>query len=97
MPLFPVVLSLYASFVSAVSVLGIPAEIYFNGTMYWLYVFAYVLAYPVAVHLFLPVFHKLEITSINEVRECYFGYNVHGNLNEKERVDGYCHCVYDQE
>lgn len=67
MPLFPVALSLLASFLSAISVLGIPAEIYYNGTMYWLFIFGNALAYPVAVHWFIPVFHKLEIASINEV------------------------------
>lgn len=71
MPLFPVTLSLLASFLSAVSVLGIPAEIYYNGTMYWLIIFGFVISYPMAAQAFLPVFHRLQITSINEVRNQY--------------------------
>ncbi len=67
MPLFPVALSLLASFLSAVSVLGIPAEIYYNGTMYWLIMIGSVIALFMAAHAFLPVFHRLQITSINEV------------------------------
>jgi sodium-coupled monocarboxylate transporter 8/12 len=36
MTLFPVTLSLMASFLSAILVLGVPTEIFYNGTMYWM-------------------------------------------------------------
>lgn len=75
MPIFPVALSLLASFLSAVSVLGIPAEIYYNGTMYWLIIIGFVIAYAMAAHAFIPVFHRLQITSINEVRNQYKNWN----------------------
>lgn len=68
MPLVPVTLSLLASFLSSVSVLGIPTEIFYNGTLYSLIIFAFAIAYPVSVHLFLPVFYRLGVTSVYEVR-----------------------------
>jgi Na+/proline symporter len=67
MSIFPVTLSLMASFLSAVLVLGVPTEIYYHGTMYWLISFSNIITFPVAVHAFLPVFHKLEIASAYEV------------------------------
>lgn len=68
MSIVPVTLSLMASFLSAVLVLGVPTEIYYHGTMYWLISFSNIVTFPVAVHAFLPVFHRLEITSAYEVR-----------------------------
>lgn len=67
MSIFPVTLSLMASFLSAVLVLGVPTEIYYHGTMYWVIAFSNILTFPVAVHAFLPVFHRLEISSAYEV------------------------------
>lgn len=67
MSIFPVTLSLMASFLSAVLVLGVPTEIYYHGTMYWVISFSNILTFPVAVHAFLPVFHRLEISSAYEV------------------------------
>ena len=57
MSLLPVTLSLMASFLSAILVLGVPTEIFYNGTMYWLISFSNLLTFPVAAHAFLPVFH----------------------------------------
>lgn len=67
MSIFPVTLSLMASFLSAVLVLGVPTEIYYHGTMYWVISFSNILTFPMAVHAFLPVFHRLEISSAYEV------------------------------
>ena len=63
----PVAMSLVASFISAVTVLGTPAETYIYGTMFWLYGFAYILTGIVVTRLFLPVFYRLGVTSANEV------------------------------
>ena len=62
----PVAMSLVASFISAITVLGTPAEVYINGSMYWIFCFAYIIA-GVTSSLFLPIFYRLKITSANEV------------------------------
>ena len=67
MGIFPVSLSLMATLLSAVMVLGVPAEVYYNGSIYWLILFSNILVYPVAAHMFLPVYHNLGITSAYEV------------------------------
>lgn len=36
--MFPVALSLTVSFMSAITVLGTPSEVYLHGTMFWWYV-----------------------------------------------------------
>jgi Na+/proline symporter len=68
MSLLPVTLSLMASFLSAILVLGVPTEIFYNGTMYWLISFSNLITFPVAAHAFLPVFHNLELMSAYEVK-----------------------------
>lgn len=67
MTLLPVTLSLMASFLSAILVLGVPTEIFYNGTMYWMISFSNLLTFPFAVHSILPVFHDLDISSAYEV------------------------------
>lgn len=67
MSLLPVTLSLMVSFLSAILVLGVPTETFYNGTMYWMISFSNLLTFPFAVHGILPVFHNLEITSAYEV------------------------------
>lgn len=67
MSTFPVTLSLMASFLSAVMVLGVPTEIFAHGTMYWLIAFSNILTFPMAAHAFLPVFHNLRLSSAYEV------------------------------
>ena len=63
----PVAMSLVASFISAVTVLGTPAENYIYGSMFWLYGFGYIIAGFAVSRFFLPVFYRLNITSANEV------------------------------
>lgn len=64
----PVAVSLLASFMSAITILGVPAEIYTFGTEYWFIVVSYVFLFPITAHVFVPVFHGLDITSAYEVR-----------------------------
>ena len=72
----PVAMSLVASFISAVTVLGTPAEVYINGTMFWLFALVYPVMFIVVSRLFLPVFFRLKVTSANEVcvSNCYIDY-----------------------
>lgn len=62
----PVAFSLVASFVSAITVLGVPAEVYVYGSRYWLFGFAFIVAGCIT-SLTMPVFVRLQLTSANEV------------------------------
>ena len=63
----PVTLSLIASFMSAITILGVPAEIYIYGTQYWLIIASYVILFPSVALLFVPVFRAVDISSSYEV------------------------------
>ena len=65
----PVSLSMLASFMSAITVLGTPAEMYKYGTMYCMVWIGYLIMIPMAAYLFLPVFYNLKLTSVFEVRD----------------------------
>ncbi|XP_034983692.1 sodium-coupled monocarboxylate transporter 1-like [Zootoca vivipara] len=65
----PVALSLTASFMSAVTVLGTPAEVYRFGIAFGLFAFAYVIMVLVSAEVFLPVYYRLHIVSTYEYLE----------------------------
>lgn len=67
MGIIPVAFSLMASFMSAVTLLGVSAEIYTFGTMFVVINLAYGIFTPVAAYLYLPVFFNLGATSVYEV------------------------------
>src|ERR1043165_8955086 len=64
MSVFPVCLSLLASFMSAITLLGTPSEIAVFGTQYWMIWIAYVSLMPMANYIFIPVFYKMQLTSV---------------------------------
>uniref|UniRef100_A0A8C5CT86 Solute carrier family 5 member 12 n=1 Tax=Gadus morhua TaxID=8049 RepID=A0A8C5CT86_GADMO len=68
----PVALSLTASFMSAVTVLGAPADVYRFGASYILYAIAYTFVVVVTAELFVPVFYTSGITSTYEYLELRF-------------------------
>lgn len=68
MSVVPVAISILVSFVSAILVLGTPAEMYVNGTQYTLYVVGVVLAVIIANLIFVPLLYPLRLTSSFEVR-----------------------------
>ena len=72
MSVFPVTLSLLASFMSAITLLGTPAEIYTFGTQYWMIWLGYCIMIPISVYIFIPVFYELKLTSVFEVRSICF-------------------------
>ncbi|CAF0982331.1 unnamed protein product [Brachionus calyciflorus] len=74
--IFPVAMSILASFTSAISILGFSQEMYRYGTMYWLIGFSYFLTQPFAAHVYVPMFHKLKITSAYEYLELRFNNTV---------------------
>lgn len=63
----PVALSLTASFMSAVTVLGSPADVYRFGASFILYGVAYAVTVVATAELFVPVFYTAGITSTYEV------------------------------
>lgn len=67
MSALPVALSLTASFMSAVTVLGTPAEVYRFGARFTLFAITYTLVIILSAEVFLPVFYRLGITSTYEV------------------------------
>ncbi|CAH0720819.1 unnamed protein product, partial [Brenthis ino] len=69
---FPMALSLAASFITAIELLGNPAEMYMAGGQFWMICLAFVLVVPVASHLYLPVFMRLRLTSCYEYLEIRF-------------------------
>ncbi|NWI81357.1 SC5A8 protein, partial [Dryoscopus gambensis] len=72
MSALPVALSLTASFMSAVTVLGTPAEIYHYGAIFCVFAITYGLVVLCSAEIFLPVFYKLGITSTYEYLELRF-------------------------
>ncbi|XP_041834064.1 sodium-coupled monocarboxylate transporter 1 [Melanotaenia boesemani] len=68
----PVSLSLSASFMSAITVLSNPAEVYRYGANIGFYALSYMITMLVTSEVFLPVFYKLAITSTYEYLELRF-------------------------
>nr|XP_044251077.1 sodium-coupled monocarboxylate transporter 1-like [Drosophila takahashii] len=70
---FPVGMSLVASFISGVAILGAPSEIYYYGTQYSLIVVAIIIQGLAVAYIYLPVFSALQVRSSYE----YLGMRFH--------------------
>ncbi|XP_045209396.2 sodium-coupled monocarboxylate transporter 1-like [Mercenaria mercenaria] len=70
--IFPIAMSLMASFMSAITVLGTPTEMYNNNTSYWIAGLAMIPTVITTNHVFLPFFHDLSLTSAYEYLERRF-------------------------
>ncbi|XP_054710071.1 sodium-coupled monocarboxylate transporter 2-like [Uloborus diversus] len=68
----PVAMSVLASFMSAITLLGTPAEIYNYGTQYIMINIAFCFVVPSTAYLYLPVFYNLQVTSAYEYLELRF-------------------------
>merc|ERR1719300_1313095 len=68
----PMTMSLIASFMSAITLLGTPSELYRFGTQYVLLVLSYPLVMGSAAHFYLPVFWKLKVSTSYEYLEWRF-------------------------
>lgn len=73
MSAIPVALSLLASFMSAITLLGTPAEMYNYTTIYWWIGVGYMITIALAAHIYIPVFFRLRITSAYEYLGIRFG------------------------
>lgn len=67
MGVLPVALSLLASFMSAITLLGIPSEMYSYGTQYVMITGSYVIVIAISAHVLLPIFYRMRLTSAYEV------------------------------
>ncbi|XP_045892911.1 sodium-coupled monocarboxylate transporter 1 isoform X1 [Micropterus dolomieu] len=72
MTALPVSMSLTASFMSAITVLSNPAEVYRYGANIGFYGLSYVMTMVVVSEVFLPVFYRLAITSTYDYLELRF-------------------------
>ncbi|KAK7484707.1 hypothetical protein BaRGS_00024115 [Batillaria attramentaria] len=72
MNIFPVAMSLMVTFMSALTLLGNPAEIYNYNTMFWWLIVAFMVAMPGAAFIFIPFYYKLGVTSTFEYLEMRF-------------------------
>ncbi|XP_078609883.1 sodium-dependent multivitamin transporter-like isoform X4 [Branchiostoma floridae x Branchiostoma japonicum] len=68
----PVAISVLASFLSAVTILGVPSEIFVYGVQYWMVIWCYFITIPITAIFFIPVFHGLGLTSAYEYLEQRF-------------------------
>lgn len=73
MPIIPVAFSLMASFMSAITLLGVSSENYTYGFQFIVINISYGIFTPVAAYLYLPVFFRLQATSAYEYLEKRFG------------------------
>ena len=63
----PVALSIMVTYVSAISVLGLPAEMYMFNTMYWWSIVGNTVGAAIGSQMFAPLFFELQLTSVYEV------------------------------
>ena len=64
---WPITVSVLASYLSAISLLALPAEVFLHGITYALYVFSAFITFPIAAWIFIPVYYDLGILSAYEV------------------------------
>lgn len=76
MSILPVAVSLMASFMSAITLLGVSSENYYYGMQFVVINVAYGIATPIISQLYLPVFFGLQKTSTYEYLELRFGTRV---------------------
>eukprot|EP00112_Aurelia_sp_Birch-Aquarium-sp1_P018255 Seg4332.2 transcript_id=Seg4332.2/GoldUCD/mRNA.D3Y31 product="Sodium-coupled monocarboxylate transporter 2" protein_id=Seg4332.2/GoldUCD/D3Y31 len=65
----PISISLIASFISAIALMGIPSEVYTYGIEYIVSFFGYVIILLLAAQIYAPIFYQTKVTSANEYLE----------------------------
>lgn len=74
MGVVPVSMSLLASFMSALTLLGTPTEMYNYNTMFAWMTVAFIFSIAGAAHIFIPIFYNLGVTTAFEVRISLAGF-----------------------
>lgn len=74
MGVFPVTMSMVASHVSGITLLGVPAETYMYGTQYFAVFFTTIIITIAIIMFYLPVFYKLQLNSLYEYLELRFSH-----------------------
>ncbi|XP_022829913.1 sodium-coupled monocarboxylate transporter 2-like [Spodoptera litura] len=72
MSVIPITLALIASHLTSITLLGVPVEIYLRGTQYWASALSLVIVTFLTAVIYLPVFHKLQLSSSFEYLEIRF-------------------------
>ena len=70
MSILPVSLSLFVSWISAISFLTDPVQVYMYGVVYWYIGIGYSLAIIPMAHYFGPKLYRMKMISANEVSKC---------------------------
>ena len=65
----PISVSLLASFLSAIALMGIPSEIYTYGIQYFITYLSFVVMLLLSAWIYAPIFYQTKVTSANEVRK----------------------------
>ncbi|XP_050435700.1 sodium-coupled monocarboxylate transporter 1-like [Adelges cooleyi] len=72
MSVFPITMSLIASHVSGVTLLGVPSEVYVYGAQYLIIGVINIFIIIIVIYIYLPVFYDLQLTSVYEYLELRF-------------------------
>lgn len=64
---WPVAISLLVSYLSAITLLGVPSEIYTYGGQYYVLILSYFIICGTVAIIFVPMFRRVNITCANEV------------------------------
>uniref|UniRef100_A0A6P7F9A0 Sodium-coupled monocarboxylate transporter 2 n=1 Tax=Diabrotica virgifera virgifera TaxID=50390 RepID=A0A6P7F9A0_DIAVI len=73
---FPMAMSLAASFITAIELLGNPAEMYTHGAQFWMICICFLVLVPLTSKFYLPVFLELRLTSSYEYLALRFSKNI---------------------
>lgn len=73
---FPVAISLLVSYLSAITLLGVPSEIYTYGAQYYVLILSYFIICGTVAIVFVPMFRRVNITCANEYLERRFSVGV---------------------
>lgn len=74
--LLPVSMSMMTSFISGLTLIGSPAEMYHHGMTFSLVILGLLLHVPFSAFILLPVFHRLDSFSVFSVSEFFPNINL---------------------